>query len=309
MSFPRPSSVFLDPPPRCLAVLAITLLLSVPPARAAEEPKEAAAPAPASETLATRQLRDVVARERAIWERLRAQPDDPAVRQRADAEFRDVLIAYENVLRASPDFAEAFAAYGLLLSRTGNREDATRAFLKANQHNPNIPLVKHQLGNVLFEDGDYKAALPYYLMAIELEGNEPLYHYSLGSLLREYREFFVADGIYDRATIDAKMLAAFRRAAELAPENWGYIYRFAESYYDLDQPDWPGALAAWESLEKKARPGIEQQTLLLHRANVLLKMNRPDEAVALLDGVTQAVLQDNKRKLLDEAHAPAPDGS
>jgi cytochrome c-type biogenesis protein CcmH/NrfG len=261
-------------------------------------PATTIAPKPPAETLAWRQLRETIGRERAIWARVEAHPDDDDTQKRAQAEFRDVITAYENILRASPDFAEAYAAYGLLLSRVGDRANATKAFLRANKLNPNLPMVKNQLGNILLEDGNYKEALAYYLSAIELKDDEPLYHYQLGSLLTEFRGFFIDDGIFDRPTLDSKMQTAFRRAAELAPENWAYCYRYAESFADLDKPDWTQALAEWQKLETKAKPGLERETVLLQEANVLLKLDRKDEARALIDEVSEPILATNKQKLL-----------
>lgn len=251
-----------------------------------------------AESMAWRDLRDAVMRERAIWERLRARPDDDLEQQRAQAEFRTVMNAYENVIRAAPRFAEAYAAYGLLLSRTGNREEAVRACLKANQLNPNLPMVKNQIGNYLIEEGRYKDALGYYLAAIQLKPDEPLYHYQLGSLLREYRKFLVVDGLYTSAKIDKLMQEAFREAARLAPENWGYIYRFAESYYDLETPQWDAALAEWTRLAEKAQPGVERQTIHLHQANVLTRLGRRDEARLIVDSIVEPSLQAAKAEVL-----------
>lgn len=281
---------------------------------AAEEPRAPVAPvdaaavpsAPAaapSETLAMRELREVAARERVIWDRLRAEPENSDNKRRAEAEFRDVIAAYENVLRANPDFAEAYAAYGLILSRTGNREAAVKAFLRANRLNPKLALVKNQLGNFLIEEGNYKEALPYYLAAIELEEDEPLYHYQLGSLLHEFRKFLLADGLYTEATLDEKSQQAFRRAAELAPENWGYRYRYAESFYDAVDPDWAAALAEWRALEARAQPGVEVQTIRLHLARVLVELDRRAEAEALIANVDEPALAANKQTLIDSIAA------
>lgn len=250
-----------------------------------------------------RELREVAARERAIWERLKADPDSEGAKQRAEAEFRDVITAYENVIRVDAEFAEAWAAYGLILSRTGNREIAARALVRANKLNPNLALVKNQLGNYLVEDGNYQQALPYYLQAVELEPGEPLYHYQLGSLLREFRGFLITDGIYDAATLETKSQAAFRRAAELAPDNWGYIYRYAESFYDLEEPDWDAALAVWRDLEKRAKPGLELQTVRLHIARVLVEMDRNDEARPILETITEPALAQNKQTVIDSLDA------
>jgi len=278
---------------------------STPPAPVAADPNDLTP----AESMAWRNLRETVLRERAIWDRLRTRADDDLEQQRAAAEFRSVMNAYENVIRAAPKFAEAYAAYGLLLSRTGNREEAVRAFLKANQLDPNMPLVKNQIGNYLIEEGRYKDALGYYLAAIRLKPDEPLYHYQLGSLLREYRKFLIADGLYTSTKIDGLMQEAFREAARHAPDNWGYIYRFAESYYDLEHPKWEEALAEWTRLETKARPGVERQTIHLHQANVLARLGRRDEARLIVDSIVEPSLLGAKAEVLAILDPPAePEG-
>jgi tetratricopeptide (TPR) repeat protein len=248
--------------------------------------------------MAMRELREVASRERLIWERLRADPDNADMKQRAEAEFRNVITAYENVIRSAPEFAEAYAAYGLILSRTGNREAAVKAFLKANKLDPRLALVKNQLGNFLAEEGNYKEALPYYLAAIELEPEEPLYHYQLGALLHEYRRLFVADILYTESTVDEKSHDAFRRAAELAPDNWGYAYRYAESFYDAVKPDWDAALVEWRKLEARAKPGLEVQTIRLHIARVLVEADRNAEAGPILETITEPALQEHKQTVI-----------
>jgi tetratricopeptide (TPR) repeat protein len=284
-----------------LAALLSALAVSAPAGEAVSPDPSAAKPAPAAgETLAQRHLREAAAREQVVWERLRRNPEAPEEKARAEADFRDILTAYSVVVREAPDSAEAWTAYGLLLGRTGNREESATALLRANRIDPNLPVVKNQLGNFLFEDGEYRAALPYYLAATGLAPEEPLYHYNLGSLLHEYRRFFIADGMFTRATLDARMQSAFRRAAELAPAKWAYAYRYAESFYDLETPDWPAALQAWEALEQRTPAGgIEAQTIRLQRANVLGQAGRAAEARALLDTVTEPALAENKKTLVE----------
>lgn len=255
---------------------------------------------PGPGTYIWQQLKETTEREAAIWERLRASPDDPEERNRAYAEFRDVLTAYENIIRNSPNFAEAFAAHGMLLDRTGNRDQALQMFMMANRLNPNLPTVKNQIGNYLTEEGSYRAALGYYLSAIELAEEEPLYHYQLGSLLHAYRDFFIEDEMFAPNSIDRKIHSAFARAAELAPDEWPYIYRYAESFYDLPEPDWEAALKYWLELEEKAEPGVSKQTCLLHAANVLIKLQRRDTAAVLLDSVNEVSLMEQKKTLIDQ---------
>jgi tetratricopeptide (TPR) repeat protein len=276
-------------------VLLVFLLVIAPPARAADRPPELPPP---SESMVLRELREIAARERVIWDRLRADPENAELKLRSEAEFRDVITAYENLLRSAPDYAEAYAAYGLILGRTGNRDAAVKAFLRANKLNPRLALVKNQLGNILAEDGDYTEALPYYLAAIELEPEEPLYHYQLGSLLHEFRRLMIADEMFTDETLTAKSHDAFRRAAALAPDNWGYAYRYAESFYDAIDPDWPAALAEWQKLEVRAKPGLELQTVRLHIARVLVEADRYDEARPILETITEPALQEHKQTVI-----------
>jgi len=291
-----------------LLACGVGIALGSPDLRAASaQDPSSSAPAPtfAGESLAEHKLRDILEREQAIWSRLEGRHEDENARLRAESEFRDIIRGYQNLLSDNPDFADGYAAYGRLLNRVGARDEAIRALLKANQIDPNIPMVKNQIANHLTEDGEYQAALPYYLAAIELNPDVALYHYQLGTLLYEFRKFLLDDGIYDAATIDREMQAAFRRAAELAPESWAYAYRYAECFYDFSTPDWPAALQVWGRLNARAKPGVERQTIQLHMARVLAEMGRKDAAGALLKGIDEPVLAASKHQV-EERLTPAP---
>lgn len=177
--------------------------------------------------------------------------------------------------------------------------------MKANTLDGEIPLVKNEIARLLAEDGKIPEALPWLTAAVDLDPQEPLYHYHLGKLLTEGRDDLIATGQFTRESLDKAMLAAFQRAASLAPDNFGYAYRAAEAYYDLAEPKWDDALAAWSALEARAKPGIEQQTIRLHAANVLIKQGKADHAKVLLASVTEAPLAKQKQTLLDELAPPA----
>ena len=96
------------------------------------------------------------------------------------------------------------------------------------------------------------------------------------------------------------MQAAFLRAAELAPDECGYVYRYAESFYDLGKPKWEEALAEWQKLEKRAAEGMETQVVLLHEARVLAELDRADEASTILESVSEPVLQQSKQTVIEQ---------
>ncbi len=247
--------------------------------------------------MAEHKLKDIVAHQKVLFADAVAQG-----KQLDEAEFRaqaeQLTREYESLLRDNPDFAAGYASYGYMLWKVGLRKQAVSILLKANQLDPGIPLVKNELGNYLAEEGKPLEALNYYLSAINLEPTEPLYHYQLGTLLYEDRDEFLRSGEWSRASIDHSMHEAFRKAAELAPERIEFTYRYAESFYDLLETDWPGALKAWEGLEARAQSDVERQTMRLHEANVLLYMGKLDHARMVLDTVTDPALAGQKQKLV-----------
>jgi len=273
---------------RLLAVLAV---LAVSSARA----EETAAPA-VPETMAERKLKEIAEHQRVLFADAAAQG-----KELDEAEFKSqveqLTREYESLLRDNPKFAAGYASYGYMLWKISLRKQAVAILLKANQLDPDIPLVKNELGNYLAEEGKPLEALNYYLSAVKLDSKEPLYHYQIGTLLYEARDEFLKSGEWSRAAIDHSMQEAFKNACLMAPDRIEFAYRYAESFYDMQEPDWGAALKAWQDLESHAASDIERQTMRLHQANVLLNMGKPDLARKTLDSVTDPALQVQKLKL------------
>ena len=258
-----------------------------------------------AETMAEKTLRDIVERQKAALARAEAAGDDLNEAQ-FKAEMQQIALSYDVLLQGSPDFVPAYVSYAQLLDRVGMAKEAVALLLKANKLDDRIPLVKNQLAKHLAEDGKPLEALPWLVAATDLAPNEPFYHHHLGTLLHEARDDFLAAGQFTRPALDKAMLAAFRRAAALEPDNFGYAYRAAEAHYDVEQLDWAAALKEWAALEERAKPGVEKETIRLHAANVLLKQGDRERAGAMLALVTEPVLAKQKQTLLDQlAAAPA----
>jgi len=250
-----------------------------------------------SESMADRTLRQISERQRTLFEDAVKQ-GDKLDEESFRSQVQELTHSYERFLQDNPKSAAAFAGYGYLLCKVGMRREAAAILLKANQLDSDIPLVKNQLGNLLAEDGKPLEALPYFLAAIKLMPNEPIYHFQLGTLLHEARDDFLKSGEWTKVALEKAMHNAFKRAAELAPDRFEFNYRYGESFYDLETPDWEGALKVWAALEEKAGSPIERQTLRLHAANVLIKQGRVDLAKVLLNTITEPALEAQKQKLI-----------
>jgi len=258
------------------------------------------------ESLSERGLRKLVERQRALFEAAAAS-EEAGRFDEADftTQMQQLCHAYEALLNDNPKFAAAYAAYGYLLGKLGMEDEGVGMLLRANQYDAEIPLVKNQIGNYLAERGRPLDAVNYYLAAIKLAPEEPLYHYQLGMLLHNSRAEFIRSGDWEAQAVDLASHEGFRKAAELAPERFEFVYRYAESFYDLPEPDWDGALRVWAQLESAAGSEIERQAMRLHAAKVCVEAGRRDHALALLGTVDVPELAAQREKLIAQAQASA----
>lgn len=210
----------------------------------------------------------------------------------------EVVYAYENFIARFPESELGYIFYGKLLRKIGMNKKANNMFARANRINPNLPVVKQQIGNFLAEEGMFELALPYFISAIELDPNTALYHYQLGELLFTYYEAYLSKEIFDRSTLDEKMLTAFRRAAELEPKERTFAYRYAEALYDVEHPDWHLALKTWDDLLKSADDERERDIIRMHQARLYILWGHPEVAKRILDSIDQPALEASRKELL-----------
>jgi tetratricopeptide (TPR) repeat protein len=251
----------------------------------------------ADDAAAEAKLKVLVARQKELFaqaEKAGENLDEENLR----AQLQQTCNEYDTLLRNNPKFVPAYVAYALLLGKVDNRKESVSLLVKADHLDPNLPVVKNQLGNYLAEEGKPIEAMMYFLAAIKLEPKEPLYHYQLGTLIAEAREDFLKTSQWTRAQLDKTMQEAFLHATECAPDDWRYAYRYGLSFYDLETAEWEAALQFWKDFEKKLKPGVEQQTCRLHQAKVLVEQHHFDEARTVLNTVTEAVLAKQKEKVI-----------
>ena len=260
------------------------------------------------ESDAQRELRTMVELQRALLARAVAA-DSTAARDDVRPRLQYLVFRYEEFLRKNPREVAGYVSYAMLLGSEvlGERRRAAALLLRANEIDRNQPIIKNQLGNYLAEDGKPLEALNYYLAAVRLAPEEALYHYQTGLLLTLAEEEFVASGEWKRETVTKAAREALGRAQELAPDNFEYGYRHAQSFCTAEPKDWEDALTAWRNLETRAGTVLGRQTARLHQANVLLETGNRTAARILLDGVNLPELQEQRAELA--ARAEGADGA
>jgi hypothetical protein len=160
---------------------------------------------------------------------------------------------YESLLRDNPEFAAGYAATGTCSGRWACGSRRSRSFMKANELDPDIPLVKNELGNYLAEEGKPLEAISYFQVRDQARAGRAALPIPAGNAALRGPGRFPESGEWTRASVDHAMQEAFRAAAELAPDRIEFSYRYAESFYDMKEPDWTAALKAWQGLEAHAQ--------------------------------------------------------
>ena len=249
--------------------------------------------------LASKRLLNIAEKETKIYQKIAENPEFYS-EDDLDRRINELVQSYRSYLLDQPDDVSAYILYGKLLRRVHEDEQAFLAFLKADELDPEIAVVKQQIGNHLAEEGKGKAALAFYLQAVELEPETAVYHFALGQLIYNFKAEFIKSGVFTQDATEREMLKAFRKAAKLAPNKFDYQMRLGEAYYDLKSPDWKNALIHGKQMSKQATTTLQVEILDLHRARALGKLGRSDEALILLDKIFNPALQNSKRQVLEE---------
>ena len=108
-------------------------------------------------TLAEEQLLSIVKKHEAL---LGQYEENPAKFEKLELSTRveSVINAYKAFNNDNPDDVFGYVLHGKFLREIGRYEEAYKLFLRANKLDPNIAIVKQQIGNYLAEDARYKEA-------------------------------------------------------------------------------------------------------------------------------------------------------
>lgn len=213
---------------------------------------------------------------------------------------QEIVSDYEVYLGENPNDTNALILYGKFLRKVGQEQHAVEYFLEADSINPKLAVVKQQLANYLIEEGRPVDAFPFLIMTIELAPTQPDYHFHLGNFLFLFEKKLVQEKIISKDRAGSFMHKSFGQAAKLAPTNFDYQLRYAQSFFDYPDSGKQEALEAWNRLDRKFtdRSSTEKDYFKLCKARVLLELNRKSDAMTLLNSVSSSTLDSAKKSLI-----------
>ena len=212
-----------------------------------------------------------------------------------------IVSSYENFLLKNPQDIYALVLFGKFLRKTGLYQNAVSQFLKADQINAGIPVVKQEIGNFLVEEGKPIEAFPFFLMAARLGPEEPIYHYNLGNFIYLFEDNLT--DIENNEKLGFLMHESFKEAAKLDSENFDYHLRYAQSFFDFENSMYEEALKAWDALllEFGNRSIKEKEYIKMSKARIKLKAGKKDEAIIILRSLKSKSLLSERDMLLKKA--------
>jgi tetratricopeptide (TPR) repeat protein len=263
-------------------------------ARAEEDPRDA-----------ERQFRFLLSR----GDELRAQQNQldprssPAVIQRWEAQLKRLERDYQHFLHDHPRHARAMVAYGGLLYDEEDHDQGVRWWEKAIEVDPREAYAYNDLANVYGHEGHAAKALEYYQTAIDLAPTEPVFRFNWATTCQLFRKESRAVYGWDVNEIFQHCLEQFRAARDLDPQNYEFSSTYAETFYQLPRPDWPGAYEAWQFCLRQPLNDQQRAFVCGHLARVCIRLERIDEAkqwMSKLSGNDLAIIRRALERRIDQ---------
>ena len=218
-------------------------------------------------------------------------------------EAQHIVNRYEDFLLHNKDNLYGHLLFAKFLQKVGQSKEAISLFFKADAIDPNLAVVKQQIGNFLVEEGKPTEAFPFFLLTIRLSPNEPAYHYQLGNFIFLFRKELSSVNYEGNLDLNALMHESFKEASCLEPANFDYALRFAQSYFDLEMDHLDEALEVWTKLSDDFgnRSDLEMDYIQLCRARILVSMQKFNDAKRLIQSVRSPSFDQEKKSLLEKA--------
>ncbi|MCG8524884.1 MAG: hypothetical protein MI748_00775 [Opitutales bacterium] len=246
-----------------------------------------------------RELMAIVEAEDALVLRMRDNVAPDKLRVELNHRIDSIENQYRAYIEHYPDSVFAQILFGKFLRKTNQDDQAYKVFKAIQDDTPEIAVVNQHLALHASEKGDYADAWKYFKNAIELEPTTALYHYQFGVFVYTYKTRLITKQFTTVSKAEDLIINAFRTAAELDPDNRDFKLRWAETYFDMLNPNWNEVLPIWEELMATSRNQFEKDVIRMQTARVLAELKRFYEARQLVEGVDDPTLLESKQKLLD----------
>ncbi len=247
-----------------------------------------------------KELFAIVEAEKTLQKRMESDVPEEKMDKEIQLRLQEIDQSYREYIDKYPRSVFGQILYGKFLRKANRPQDAYSIFLDIHEDNPDIAVVNQHLALFASEIGDFEDGLKYWEKAIQLEPDVALYYYQFGEYLYTYKIPLVKRHYLPISEVEDKMLFCFQKAHELQPENRDFHVRYAETYFDVFEPDWNLVLKIWDELLDTSNNLFERDVMRLQKVRVLLELERYYNASELLKTVSDPALMDTKSALMEK---------
>jgi tetratricopeptide (TPR) repeat protein len=207
------------------------------------------------------------------------------------AQLRRVEADYKHYIATHSGDARAMADCAGFLYDQGRHEEAVTFWERALKVDPKFARAYNDLAVHYGHYGRPADALRYHQKAFELDPTDPIFHFNWATTCILFRKD--AKDVYGwtEDEIFRHSLDEFRKARDIATNNYEYASAYAESLLMWKKTDWHEAAAAWRFCVKTAPLEVERQRAYGYLARAYIRLGLYDDARATLDKITLAELQ------------------
>ena len=200
---------------------------------------------------------------------------DPA---RLEAFRRRLENDYRRFLGDHPQHTRAMVAYGSLLYDQGRVEEGIRWWEKAIALDPREAYAYNNIANHYGHSGRAAEALKLYDKAIALEPTEPVFRFNWATTCVTFRDEAHAVYGWTKEELLQHGLEQFRKARDLAPQDFELASAYAQTFYGVPKPDWQEAYRAWKFCLDQPLTDAQRQFVYANLARAGVESGRYDEA-------------------------------
>jgi tetratricopeptide (TPR) repeat protein len=224
--------------------------------------------------------RQLLSRDDALMEQLELQSRSASLVARASlrANLRRLEADYRFFLKQHPDNDKALVAFGGFLYDQRRQDQAIQCWERAIAVNPRCAKAYNNLATHYGHFGGAAKALRYHQKAFELDPSDPIFHFNWATTCIMFRKDAHEVYGWDTDEIFRRSQEEFRKARDLAPQDFNYAQSYAETFYQVTKPDWQAALAAWQFCLGQPLDEVGRERVYSHLARVCIRSHRYDEA-------------------------------
>jgi len=231
---------------------------------------------------------ELLDRDDALMQQLGSSSVQRSILRQAEvrAKLRRLEADYRFFIYEHPQDADALVSFGGFLYDQGREEEGLQFWQRAITVDPHCAKAYNNLAVDYGHNGRAADALRYHQKAIELDPSDPIFRFNWATTCVLFRKDAHEVYGWDTDQIFEHGLEEFRKARDLEPQNVEYAWAYAQTFYQVNKPDWQQAYAAWQFCLNQQVDEVGRERVYSQLARVCLRWGRLDKARSWLAKIT-----------------------